>query len=67
MNRRSIWRIKLLRPYNWNWQWTVFAVLLSLGALALVEPETAGPATTMIGLGAIGCVLWVIWRLMQEE
>jgi len=45
----------------------VFAVLLSLGALALVEPETAGPATTMIGLAAIGCVLWVIWRLMQEE
>jgi hypothetical protein len=59
--------MKSLRPYNWNWQWTVFAVLLSLGAMAVVEPETAEPATTMIGLAAIGCVLWAIWRLMQEE
>lgn len=59
--------MKSLRPYNWSWQWTVFAVLLGLGVLALVEPETAEPATTMIGLGAIGCVLWVIWQLMREE
>ncbi|MGD9734101.1 MAG: hypothetical protein AB7V58_00600 [Solirubrobacterales bacterium] len=59
--------MRSLRPLNWKWQWTVFAVLLSLGLLAMLEPETAEPATTMIGLGAIGCVLWVIWRLMQED
>jgi hypothetical protein len=59
--------VKSLRPYNWSWQWTVFAVLLSLGLMAVVEPRTAEAVTTMIGLAAIGCVLWVIWRLMQEE
>jgi hypothetical protein len=59
--------MKSLRPYNWSWQWTAFAVLLSLGAMAVIEPATAGAATTMIGLGAIGCVLWGIWRLMQDE
>lgn len=59
--------MKSLRPYNWSWQWTVFAVLLSLGVMAVVEPATAEPATTMIGLSAIGCVLWMIWRLMGED
>jgi hypothetical protein len=59
--------VKSLRPYNWNWQWTAFAVLLSLGGLAVLEPDTAEPVRTMIGIGAIGCVLWMIWRLMQEE
>lgn len=45
----------------------VFALLLSLGALALIEPETAEPVRAMIGLGGIGCVLWLIWKLIQYD
>jgi hypothetical protein len=45
----------------------VFAVLLSLGGLALIEPETAESVRTMIGLGGIGCALWLIWKLIQYD
>jgi len=45
----------------------ILAVLLCLAGLATVEPETAEAVNTMIGIGALGCVLWAIWELMQHD
>jgi hypothetical protein len=45
----------------------VLAVGLCLFGLAQVEPETSEAVNSMIGIGAIGCVLWMIWQLMQHD
>lgn len=45
----------------------ILAVLLCLAGPATVEPETAEAVDTTIGIGALGCVLWAIWQLMQHD
>ncbi|MFT3863321.1 MAG: hypothetical protein QM729_03540 [Solirubrobacterales bacterium] len=56
-----------LGSFNWKWAWAVLGVGLCLFGLATVEPETSEAVNTMIGIGAIGCVLWMIWQLMQHD
>jgi hypothetical protein len=55
------------KPFDWRWAWATLAVLLCLAGLATVEPETAEAVNTTIGIGALGCVLWAIWQLMQHD
>lgn len=55
------------RHFDWRWAWAILAAVLCLAGLATIEPETAEAVNTMIGIGAIGCVLWVIWQLMQHD
>jgi hypothetical protein len=43
------------------------AILLCLAGLATIEPETSEAVNTTIGIGALGCVLWAIWQLMQHD
>lgn len=45
----------------------VLLLFLCLWLLAEVEPEAAEAVNALIGLGAIGCVLWGIWQLMQYD
>jgi hypothetical protein len=45
----------------------VLATFLCLCALAEIEPESAEVVNTTIGVGAIACVLWGIWQLMQYD
>ncbi len=59
--------MRSLRPLEWKPAWAVLAVFLCLCGLATVEPETADAVNATIGIGAIGCVLWVIWQLMQHD
>ncbi|HEX3736354.1 MAG TPA: hypothetical protein VHV53_02335 [Solirubrobacterales bacterium] len=55
------------KPFEWKWAWVIAAAALLLFGLATVEPETAEAVNTTIGIGAIGCVLWGIWQLMQQD
>lgn len=66
-NRRTIFVVNLLKPFEWKWAWALLAVLLCLAGLATIEPETAEAVNTTIGIGALGCVLWGIWQLMQHD
>jgi hypothetical protein len=59
--------VNSLKPLEWKWAWAILAALLCLCGLATIEPETAEAVNSMIGIGAIGCVLWGIWRLMQHD
>jgi hypothetical protein len=56
-----------LQPFEWRWAWAIVAAVLCLCGLARVEPETAEAVNSMISIGAIGCVLWGIWQLMQHD
>jgi len=55
------------KAFDWRLAWALLALLLCLVGLATIEPETAEAVNTTIGIGAIGCVLWVIWQLMQHD
>jgi hypothetical protein len=55
------------KAFEWRWAWALLAVLLCLAGLATIEPETAEAVNSTIGIGAIGCVLWGIWQLMQHD
>jgi hypothetical protein len=67
-NRRTIFVVNLLKPpFQWKWAWALLAVFLCLCGLATIEPETAEAVNTTIGIGALGCVLWGIWQLMQMD
>jgi hypothetical protein len=66
-NRRTIFIVNLHKPFEWKWAWGLLAVLLCLCGLATIEPETAEAVNTTIGIGALGCVLWGIWQLMQMD
>jgi hypothetical protein len=55
------------RAFDWRWAWALLIVLLCLAGLATIEPEAAEAVNAAIGLGAIGCVLWGIWQLMQYD
>ncbi|MBS1679620.1 MAG: hypothetical protein JST08_19790 [Actinobacteria bacterium] len=55
------------RAFDWRWAWGLLGILLCLAGLAQIEPETAEAVNTMIGIGALGCVLWAIWQLMQHD
>lgn len=55
------------RAFDWRWAWGLLGVLVCLAGLATIEPETAEAVNTTIGIGALGCVLWVIWQLMQHD
>jgi hypothetical protein len=59
--------VNSLRPLDWKWAWSVLAVIVCLFGLATIEPETSEAVNTTIGIGAIGCVLWIIWQLMQHD
>lgn len=66
-DRRIVRGVNSPRPLDWRWAWIVLAVVLCLFGLAQVEPETSEAVNTTIGIGAIGCVLWMIWQLMQHD
>jgi hypothetical protein len=66
-DRRTILRVNPPKPFDWRFAWGLLAVLLCLCGLAQIEPETAEAVNTTIGIGAIGCVLWAIWQLMQHD
>jgi hypothetical protein len=53
--------------WKWKWAWAILAALLLLCGLATIEPETAEAVNSTICIGAIGCVLWGIWQLMQHD
>ncbi len=55
------------RPFDWRLAWGLLAILVCLAGLATIEPETAEAVNTTIGIGALGCVLWAIWQLMQHD
>ena len=65
--RRTIFAVNLLKPFEWKWAWGLLAVLVCLCGLATIEPESAEAVNTAIGIGALGCVLWGIWQLMQMD
>lgn len=52
---------------GWLFAWTVLALFLGLCGLAALEPEATEAVHSAIGVTAIGCVLWGIWRLMQYD
>jgi hypothetical protein len=66
-DRGTIFTVNAPGAFDWRWAWGLLAVLLCLAGLATIEPETAEAVNTTIGIGAIGCVLWVIWQLMQHD
>jgi len=66
-NRRTIFTVNHLKPFEWKWAWGLLVALVCLCGLATIEPETAEAVNTTIGIGAIGCVLWGIWQLMQMD
>jgi hypothetical protein len=55
------------RAIDWRLAWGLLAILLCLAGLATIEPETAEAVNTTIGIGALACVLWAIWQLMQHD
>jgi hypothetical protein len=55
------------RAFDWRLAWGLLAILLCLAGLATIEPETAEAVNATIGIGALGCVLWAIWQLMQHD
>jgi hypothetical protein len=55
------------RAFDWRLAWGLLAILVCLAGLATIEPETAEAVNTTIGIGALGCVLWAIWELMQHD
>jgi hypothetical protein len=59
--------MRWLRPVNWKWQWSLVLLLLSLGGLALIEPESAEAAKSMATISAMLGVGWFIWHLMNYE
>jgi hypothetical protein len=59
--------MKSLLPYNWKWQWTLLVLLLGLNGLALLDPETAEAAKSMVTVSAMFCVGWFVWQLMNYE
>lgn len=56
-----------LRRSGLKYAWLVLVLFLCLWLLAEVEPGAAETVNSLIGLGAIGCVLWMIWQLMQHD
>jgi hypothetical protein len=56
-----------LRPLDWKKGWSLLLVLLGLVGFATVEPEAGEAVNAALGLSAIGCLLWMIWRLMQYD
>jgi hypothetical protein len=66
-DRRIVCPVDSLRPSNLKYAWMVLATFLCLWALAEFEPETAEAVNSTIGIGAIACVLWGIWQLMQYD
>ena len=59
--------MNIFRPVDWKWAWALAATALLLFGLAQIEPETAEAVNSTICIGAIGCVLWCIWQLMQQD
>jgi hypothetical protein len=67
LHRRTILAVNPFKPFEWKWAWAILATLLLLCGLARIEPETAEAVNSTICIGAIGCVLWCIWQLMQHD
>lgn len=59
--------MRSLRPCNWKWQWTLVVLLLALGSLAKLEPESAEAAKSLATVSAMLGVGWFIWHLMNYE
>jgi hypothetical protein len=59
--------MRWLHPVNWKWQWSLVVLLLSLGGLAMIEPESAEAAKSMATISAMLGVGWFIWHLMNYE
>ncbi len=59
--------MRWLRPVNWRWQWSLVLLLLTLGGLAMIEPESAEAAKSMATISAMLGVGWFIWHLMSYE
>ncbi|HEX4730309.1 MAG TPA: hypothetical protein VH299_03515 [Solirubrobacterales bacterium] len=59
--------MKSLRPASWKWQWTLVLLVLTLGSLAILEPESAEAAKSMATVSAMLAVGWFVWHLMNHE
>jgi hypothetical protein len=59
--------VKSLRPASWRWQWTLVLLVLTLGSLAILEPESAEAAKSMATVSAMLAVGWFVWHLMNHE
>jgi hypothetical protein len=66
-DRRIVGDVESLKPSGLKYAWMVLATFLCLWGLAEIEPETAEAVNSTIGIGAIACVLWGIWQLMQYD
>ena len=66
-DRRIFYPVDSWKPSVLKNAWIVLATFLCLWGLATIEPETAEAVNSTIGIGAIGCVLWGIWQLMQYD
>jgi hypothetical protein len=59
--------MKSLHPASWKWQWTLVLLVLTLGSLAILEPESAEAAKSMATVSAMLAVGWFVWHLMNHE
>jgi hypothetical protein len=66
-DRRIVGPMKPLRQAGWSWQWTLVLLVVTLGSLAIVEPESGEAAESMATVSAMLAVGWFIWHLMNYD
>ena len=66
-DRRIVHLVKSSITTGSLWAWAMFVLFLGLCGLAALEPEATEAVDSTLGVAAIGCVLWGIWRLMQYD
>ena len=59
--------MKSLPPYRSRWQWSLVLLVLTLSGFALLVPDTAEAARSMVTVSAMLAVGWFIWHLMNYE
>jgi hypothetical protein len=59
--------MRSLRPASWRWQWTLVVLVLALGSLAMLDPESAEAVKSGTSLTAMLGIGWFVWHLMNYE
>lgn len=67
MDRRIVAIVKSLRPYGWKWQWTLVLIVVTLGAVGFLNPDTAETVKSLVTVSAMLGVGWLVWQLMSHE
>jgi hypothetical protein len=67
LDGRIVQTVEPLRHPGWKYAWLVLGLFACLCAFAEIEPEAAEAVSSIVGLGAIACVMWGIWQLMQYD